>query len=544
MDTPFLNYPSSDEDPSCALFELCFDQNQCWDADSSKSHTAECFQLALAMISIGLVLISLAELVGRRTERASGEKKTNNKMKFGRIHSGSEVIGSDIDDAVFQLDAAFVTTRRTVSNFIRNNSDPDLQIPNAYAAEYMPKFVGRGVYPVSGFLPECGRWTMVGSSVFRASWIGSLGWAMVCSGISTLLWNLVHYEQTCHPETTFIRDWIDSIGGAFDILRGDYDYYPIFLIVGYLAFVVSRWREFMVNCHTIQAKLHDTALLCGGSVLPTPSAQMRRKLYRIYRYLNLIHVLCYKSVSPSVGHLAIETDFVHLLGLLEVHEVDELLPMDNKLRDTVIGWLATEVASFLLMDGVNAQFAAQQLADAVTGIRAATARHHDLFVRDNPNLYLNLMLMIVNFIVFLVIVGYPFSLVVYTPSFFPIVPCFQPVCLIGVFVLVSSFRTAYSLLVRLRNPFSWTNDRIKVDNLLASTDRAIFALLRSNFKKDYQGMTEVEIRQVRSPTRPRLSPHQMGRHPQNRSQGMFFDIAHSTSTGRELLVTLEEARDV
>jgi hypothetical protein len=111
-------------------------------------------------------------------------------------------------------------------------------------------------------------------------------------------------------------------------------------------------------------------------------------------------------------------------------------------------------------------------------------RHHDLFVRDNPNFYLDLMLLVVNALLFLVIFSYPFSLIVYTPQDIqiPTLPCLQPIVLIGVFVLVGSFRTAFSLLARLRNPFSWTRDRIKIDSLLASTDRAVFVLLRSNFR--------------------------------------------------------------
>lgn len=65
----------------------------------------------------------------------------------------------------------------------------------------------------------------------------------------------------------------------------------IFLLVNYISFVVGRWREFMVNCHTIQARLHDIALICGGSVKTPVQPQTRRKLFKIYRYLSIIHAL-------------------------------------------------------------------------------------------------------------------------------------------------------------------------------------------------------------------------------------------------------------
>lgn len=133
------------------------------------------------------------------------------------------------------------------------------------------------------------------------------------------------------------------------------------------------------------------------------------------------------------------------------------------------------------MGGVNAQFVGQQLAGKIGDIQGATAKHHDQFVRDNPNLYLNLMLLIVNILIALTIVGHPFSLLIAVPGFFPFLPCVQWLTLFGVFLLLLSFRTAFTLLMRLRNPFTWSPDCIRVDNLMASTDRTIFATLRSAF---------------------------------------------------------------
>jgi len=41
--------------------------------------------------------------------------------------------------------------------------------------------------------------------------------------------------------------------------------------------------------------------------------------------------------------------------------------------------------------------------------------------------------------------------------------------------MTAMFQLTYSLLLRLRNPFSCTVDRIDVDSLLANTDPTIFA---------------------------------------------------------------------
>ena len=55
--------------------------------------------------------------------------------------------------------------------------------------------------------------------------------------------------------------------------------------------------------------------------------------------------------------------------------------------------------------------------------------------------------------------------------------------MLGVFLVVFSYRSAFSLLNSLRNPFSWTRDRINVDMLMASTDMCLFTVLRGTFAK-------------------------------------------------------------
>lgn len=376
---------------------------------------------------------------------------------------------------------AFFTTRRTEENFARDNTDEKLILPCPYNSEYTPGVFRTQVLPVTGFFPRGINESGLGSRLFVSVWVGSLGLGFACSAVSSILWIFLSYERYCNPESDMIQQWLESVGGSFNVIRGDYDFYPIFLIVGYLGFVVQRWRAFMVNCHTVQANLHGVALLCGGSTIGTPSMEIRKQLFKIYRYLNLIHALCYKKISPTIGALDIKIDFVNTLGLLTPTEAQVLLVADNKMRDTVVTWLSIGCSELMRMDGIDRDFATLQLSRAVRDVRDITENHHDLFVRDNPNLYLQLMYLVVNGILILAICGYPFSLLVKTPSSFPGLPCVQPVVLIGVFVVTASFRTAYSLLARLRNPFSWTRDRIKVDSLLASTDRTVFAILRASF---------------------------------------------------------------
>ena len=101
-----------------------------------------------------------------------------------------------------------------------------------------------------------------------------------------------------------------------------------------------------------------------------------------------------------------------------------------------------------------------------------------------------LMLIVVNLMMILIIFGYPFVLMVRTPYFFPTIPAL-PMVGMGVFIVTLALRSAYGLLMRLRNPFSWTVDRIRVDSLLASLDRSIFVHMRSMFNPSVKPYPEV-----------------------------------------------------
>ena len=103
-----------------------------------------------------------------------------------------------------------------------------------------------------------------------------------------------------------------------------------------------RWRQFLNYGYSIQGRIHDIALLTGGSLLsPGADENSRRFAYRIYRYLNLVHLLCYKTKSSWLSELG--TDDLIALGLLTPDERAILEPMANKMRDTVLAWISKEV---------------------------------------------------------------------------------------------------------------------------------------------------------------------------------------------------------
>jgi hypothetical protein len=69
--------------------------------------------------------------------------------------------------------------------------------------------------------------------------------------------------------------------------------------------------------------------------------ESRQLAYKVYRYLNLVHLLHYQGKSVWLSQL--DEDHLVTLGLLTVAELKALSPAKNKKRDTVLGWLSDTV---------------------------------------------------------------------------------------------------------------------------------------------------------------------------------------------------------
>ena len=69
-------------------------------------------------------------------------------------------------------------------------------------------------------------------------------------------------------------------------------FFPIFLLIGFLNYYVNRWSLFMKLGYSIQGRMQDVGLLVGGGLTDVPEA--RKSAFKIYRLLNLAHMLTYK----------------------------------------------------------------------------------------------------------------------------------------------------------------------------------------------------------------------------------------------------------
>ena len=195
---------------ACPPFQLCVRQSQCWDADNESSNTAMCVRFSFAMISIGLFFVVSGELglftrfnkiLKRRTKNRNSKKVKRNvsadAMLLRRSRFDSKGTESqdepersglleaernaraelqefeETEEEIRQTfsDPAFITTRRTEVNFVKDNIDPTLRLPEAYDTEYSPQ----ANFPASGFLIQ-GFWTAIKTSVlFSNCWLSCFG---------------------------------------------------------------------------------------------------------------------------------------------------------------------------------------------------------------------------------------------------------------------------------------------------------------------------------------------------------------------------------
>ena len=107
----------------------------------------------------------------------------------------------------------------------------------------------------------------------------------------------------------------------------------------------------MVTCHCIQGRYHDIGVLCGTLPSMPVTESTKKKLYTIYRYLNVMHILCMKSFSPSLKELNDELHiFVTPLNLLIEDELLAIAGMENRAMPGMITMLFHEIDDLILTE--------------------------------------------------------------------------------------------------------------------------------------------------------------------------------------------------
>ena len=123
----------------------------------------------------------------------------------------------------------------------------------------------------------------------------------------------------------------------------------------YLTYIVARWQNFLKQCHIIQGEINGLSCMVGSAVVDHTCIATRRSLFRIYRYVNTVHYLCYRPKSTALSEAsavgssctdrkAMLADELVTLGLVTPAEKQILLPQDKKQKEAVLGWIGFEIA--------------------------------------------------------------------------------------------------------------------------------------------------------------------------------------------------------
>lgn len=377
----------------------------------------------------------------------------------------------------------FLTHVRTLENFVKSGAPTDDRSTSAGK--------GNGVEPPPNSdeagLSECwsggtSRSTLYHYILFSdALWPGllqSLWLAFFSGSLATFFyllmsWQAYQYDSELPPVSArtfsksfiFVRDSLNSMISSFK-------FFPNFLLVGYLGYTVSRWRGFLSTAYSIQGRIHDLANIVGGALCEPSSAASRAFAFRVYRYLQLVHILCYQPRDPRLKCTNLD-NYVEL-GLLTKDEKLILEPAATKQRELVLAWLSAELWSAAKQKIVHDKTPVHGVR-VVTELRGKTAAFHDAFVLNHPNVWAALM----RFVVDTLVVMYAVSSSV--TSFVFELGCFQVFCVAFTFLVTIPFICSSMIIEYLTDPFESPHDLFQLDALMVNTELQTFTALRVQF---------------------------------------------------------------
>jgi len=267
-----------------------------------------------------------------------------------------------------------------------------------------------------------------------------------------------------------------------------FKFFPTFLLTGYLAYFVTRWRTFLELAFTVRGALEDVGVFIGGAVINSESEVAKEFLYRMYRYLMLLMFFSFEHQSPWLHEVTLED----LIGIGLLHEDESRLlvsvasaasaKLGERVRDygndvdkatTVLAWISAELQQAAFYKVTSGSFP-KLLGD----MRKATLDFHHSFIINQPNLWATLMKFVVDSLVFLYVLSAPFTAFLFEAG------CMQPFVFFSTFFLCLPYLCSSTLLERLNTPFPRNHDShnyhdvYNLDGLMCSTEKAVFSALR------------------------------------------------------------------
>ncbi len=151
----------------------------------------------------------------------------------------------------------FVQTHRSESNFLKRNDDPTIKYPTKYTAEY--NLLDRSPLSVLRHTYE----SFIEQEQLRRSFFNSVGLASLSTFFASFLTLTFKFEDDLEVSCDdvdgkfSIKNIVQGSSEALSAALDGYKFLPLFLLLAYTAFLVERWRSFLVTCHTIQGSIHD-----------------------------------------------------------------------------------------------------------------------------------------------------------------------------------------------------------------------------------------------------------------------------------------------
>lgn len=408
------------------------------------------------------VVMERLHLEGSREHEETEQHETWQKKRRDAFEGGNSI---------------FCSHQRKEENFIRDALDAKFSRPPGSPLEIESHYFTRSMLY---------RYLVSAHMVHTVSLC--FGWSMVSGGIGSVL---ALQDQRTDPDTAL---WIRTTGDHIARLLSDFKWFPIFMLAGQITFFVGRWRGFMFAAWGVEGRLKDMCMCIGSQVIDGSNAESRKLMYKIYRYAVLAMAVQYKKIIPQLSKMHDNPEgfdkegLLTELGLVTKEEAALLYPTGSRMRDVVLSWIALEVER----NGPDGTHLLTGRSTPYTMEMIAKCRGKMMYFWGNnfypqPNTYAALMKFVIDAFCMIVIVSYPFKMLVpysmqeasaYTLSWNT---CLQPITIICVFVMLLSFWGMDALAYHLHAPFDTAIDTFNIDALISGTEETLFTYLRASF---------------------------------------------------------------
>ena len=248
-------------DDCTARFGACFSESTCSDGEKSTAY-GWIFIVCQLVLSALLFLTLCGMHISKRGDDEKIIVSTGRDRFLNSIASQVSMMKSKKSlrhsgKPVGTIPKPLSNTDRSERNFVKNVADATILYPSKSRPEYVP-------YPHLNFFEHIQTKLFVFSNdeYILSRMVSCAALASLSSAASSTLAMLFKHErhkQDCMEGleleyTSSTKEWFMGQKDPFGETLDSFKFLPIFLILAYIAFLVNRWRDFMITSHTIQGE--------------------------------------------------------------------------------------------------------------------------------------------------------------------------------------------------------------------------------------------------------------------------------------------------